>query len=175
MARVNIKFNEKRLASQVVRRINGVIDSEGLKQEIGLFSTDRIRFQARTGKPLNDTKSFPSLAERTKIRREYLARFNNTDATFEAGRSNITFTGQFLDSLSFERLRRGIRLLFKGGHKPYQGPNGRVGRAILNSKLDVFLRERGFDAFTAAGIRRDPKFSRQINNIVRRFLRRKLR
>ena len=127
MAKVNIKFNNKKLQAQIIRDIEAVIDSEPLKKEVGLLATDRIRFQARIEKPLNNSKSFPALKALTISTRAYLKKFNRTHKTFNESRANITLTGQFLNSIGFNVIRGGIELLYRGARKPYKtGPNSRA-------------------------------------------------
>lgn len=176
MAKVNLKFNKQRLEADVIKRIESVTDSKELKQEIGLFATDRIRFQARVKKPLNDSGSFPSLKKVTVEQREYLEKFNTTDRTYQSGRSNLTFTGQLLNSVAFKTIRDGIELFFKGSRRPYKtGPGSRAKKTPTNEELAEFLSKLGFEVFTKKGIEGDRKFNTQVNRIVRKFLRRSLR
>ena len=184
MAKTRVKIDRQALENSIRRKLDEVRDEDQLKTEIGLFLTERIRFQARVGKPLNDDGRFPPLKDKntskgglpsTVERREYLSRFNKTDSTFASRRSNLTFTGQLLDGLAFNRVKNGIDLLFKGKRKPYRtGPKSRERNPLSNAELDVELRKIGFFAFTKPGIEANRKITRQISRIVSRFLRRKL-
>ena len=175
MAKVSIEF-PKGLPKEVAKGVRKVINSNELKTQVGVFSTERLRFQARIRKPLNDTNSFPELADTTILQRAYLQKFNVPHPTYGTSRSNLTFTGQFLNSLGFERRNRGIEFVWKGVRKPYRtGPNSRSRKALTNEDLASFLSELGFVPFTTKGINKDRKFLSQIRALVRRFLRRNLR
>ena len=176
MARAKIKVDKSSLTSQLIRQIGELTDTDQLKQEVGLFTTERIRFQTRIGEPLNDTGDFPELAEATVEQRKYLEKFNPTDRTYSPGRANVTFTGQLLDSLGFKKIKNGIELMFLGRRKPYRtGPGSRQRKVPTNAELQEHLEDAGFFVFTKKGIEEDQKFNRQITQIVRRFIRRRLR
>ena len=176
MARTRIKLDRKALQQEVVREIGKVTDNEDLKRDIGIFATGRIRLQARTGKPLNDTGDFPSLRDATKKQREYLEQFNSTDPAYKKDRSNLTFTGQLLNSLGFFSVKDGIQLFYRDKRKVYKtGPSSRQRKVPTNGELALFLQTLGYFIFTKEGLEEDQKFNRQITQIVRRFIRRKLR
>jgi len=176
MAKVNIKFNKARLQADLVKRIEKAMDAEPLKQEIGIFATDRIRFEARRGQPLNSERSFPKLKSLTVENREYLEKFNKTHRVFSPSRSNVSLTGQFLNSLGFQRIRFGVELLFLGSRKPYRtGPNSVEKNPPTNAELAGHLSALGFKVFTKKGIESDRKFQNNIVRIVRKFLRSSLK
>lgn len=175
MARVKVDVNKRQLKLKVVRDIERVTNDPQLKEEIGIFATQRIAFQARVGQPLNNQGKFPALKSLTVQKRRELARYNATDSTYQAGRSNVTFTGQLLDSLSFNQISNGVELFFKGKRRPYRTKTGRrSGRVPTNAEVAERLEDIGFVIFSKRGIERNQKFRRQIDAIVRRFLRRKI-
>lgn len=174
--KAKVKLDKRALEIDLVRRIEKVIDAEPLKQEIGLFVTDRIRFQARIKEPLNDTGDFKDLRPITVKNREYLERYNVTQSTYKANRSNLTFTGQFLNSIGFKARRFGIELLFKGKRKGYKtGPNSRQKKPPTNAQLARYLGDLGYFVFTKKGIEKNRKIGTRITSIVRRFIRNNLR
>lgn len=176
MAKVKFKFDRKRLEAQIVKEIDQVIDADPLKKEIGLFVTDRIRYQARIQQPLNSDSKFKDIKQRTIEKREYLEKYNKTHRTYEASRSNVTFTGQLLNSLGFNLVTRGVELIFKGERTPYNtGPNSRENNPPSNAEVDEFLREKGFFIFTKKGLEESDTLQKNIVRIIRKFLRRSLR
>lgn len=64
----------------------------------------------------------PSLTAKTIKRRERLATVNPTDPDYQAGKSNLTFTGQLLASLrsKFQASKLVFNFTAIGKHKPYK-------------------------------------------------------
>lgn len=106
MARVRIK-NIDKVTKNIKRVFNQAKTEKTLLKNIGEFTRDRIRFNARTGKSLDNNTTpepFPKLKENTIRRREAIQR-NRPGVVdskfFKANRANVTLTGQLLNSLEF--------------------------------------------------------------------------
>lgn len=153
-----------------------------MRTEVAEFLVTRIRAEARRGRPLNDDRTFPPLRSVTKIIREELAQQNRTHPTFKLERSNITFTGQLVDSLRYildstkiiievpntrrrKLKQKGIIVESAIGQRP----------AITNKEVDRNLRRLGFDFYTAKGINSEDKVLARINGIVKKFVRRAIK
>lgn len=183
MARV--KFNPQISAENLKRELEKAADSTGLNKEWGNFLTERVRFEARRGKPLNDTRSFPELTDASKSIRAALATQNPTHPAFSPGKSNATFTGQLLDAVAFERKRSGLFELFvKKSRRRQLVTDRRERQVVFNETVDRRLRRgvssvqfgtRKFEIFTSEGIKSDKKIPRRLKQILLRFLRRQLR
>ena len=147
-----------------------------MNTEIGKFLVSRIQLEARRAKPLNNSRSFPSLKSITKQHRDYLKKFNSTHGAFKSGRSNLTFTGQLIDAITF-KVKKGLVEIFveKSSRTPYKtGPNSTAKGTPNNNKLAEILGKIGFVFMTKKGLESDPQIRKRVNNIVRRFLRRSL-
>lgn len=122
MAKVRFK-NSARVMRAIKQVFKDTAESKRMLNKIGEFTVDRNQFFARSGKSLANNKSpvkLPMLKETTKkIRKQLAFAFPNfIDATFfKADKSNVTFTGQLLKSLSFNIKRDSVALIFKGGRK----------------------------------------------------------
>ena len=172
---VRVKFDPSRAAKTVRDEINRATKSNALKEEIGKFITDRVRFQARKGRPLNDNGKFPKLEDSTIANRR---RFKGkTSQAFSPAKSNLTITGQLQDAITFVRERAGLFALFVD-------ETARDGSTSSNSDIDKFLREgiktkdgriKKYILFTTKGIKKDKKIPRRVKQILLRFLRRQLR
>lgn len=173
---MKLKFERGKIQRQITSEVNKVLERNDLKDELGKFAVERIRFQARIGQPLNDNGEIPLLKESTILQREYLAKYNRTHPVFEPGLGNMTFTGQLLNGLGFEKMKRGFRFVWKRVRKPYNtGPNSKQKGPLTNERLAGFLEDKGIRAFSARGIRKNRKFNSQLNKIVLAFLRRFLK
>lgn len=163
--RVDLKGVEKRLD-----RLREDIGKDALKDEIGKKSVDYIRGVTRSGKNLASNSKHAPLADSTVRNRKYLDDFNSTASTYSPKRSNVTFSGQLLDSLTFEKVTRGINILFPPDlRKPYRTAN-KAGKANSNKKIYEYLVEQGRGFL---GI--DDKLKGIIKSTIRNFLRRSLR
>ena len=178
--KVNVKFNSQSAAKSLAEKFNKVKLNRQMNEEIGEFVVERIKLQARRGKPLNDTGSFPDLKDVSVDIRKALSDVNATHPTFSPARSNITFTGQLINALTFsfnrseglielfvaKTRRNKIRRLVQFGRDP---------QVVFNQTVDRRLRKRGFKMFTPRGVKMNNSVIKRINNIVKRTLRRALR
>lgn len=152
--------------------------SPEINKEIGKFVTDRIRFEARRGKPLNVERRFPDLKKSSVSIRTYLAALNPTQVTFKPNRSNTTLTGQLLNAVVYELLpRAGISIFVdKTIRDPYIiNRKGEIGEVLRNSEVDRELRKRGFEIYTAKGIESEPQILKRINAILKKYVRRAIK
>lgn len=158
----------------IVKDIEAILSSREMLSEVGEFVVERIRFQARTEKPFNSSKSLPLLRESTIRHREYLARYNKTHAVFDSGLSNLTVTGAFQDSLTFRVKGTGLlELYFLGKHPRYRGKSGEIGKEVKNSDLFKWLSDKGFKLFDES-IEENKTIKSRVRSIVQRFIRRGL-
>lgn len=166
-----------RLNQKVIRDVNEILKGTELLNEVGEFATDRIRYQARVTKPFNNSGDFPDLQPTTITNRRYLAKYNQTHATYQDNRSNLTITGQLLGSLKhFIRGTGLIEINFDGNHTGYKTGSGRT-KSLPNKKIAEYLREKkpnSFVAFDGNSLNNNKTFKARISSIVRRFIRRGL-
>lgn len=174
---VKVKFDPNKAAKDLKAKLNQVIAEKEVETEIGILLTERVRYEARRGKPLNDDRSFPELKESSKGIRKGLSKRNKTHPAFSPDKSNLTFSGQLQDAISFKRLKKGIFELFVNDkkHVAPKYKDGKRGESLTNSQIDKDLRKRGFELFTARGLKSEKKIPRRIKQILLRFLRRQLR
>lgn len=162
---------EQRIRDQA----NIVLASPDLKAEIGDYAVEAIKYQARVGSPYNSTGSFPSLADSTVKQRRYLAKYNQPHATYGEDFSNLTLTGEFLESLTW--LDQGDTLLaiaFQGMHSVYVGAKGqRISKTIMNDTLAQYLAAKGFRPFDMS-LEMNQQFVSRIKTICLRYIRRGL-
>lgn len=164
------------IEKDLVNAVESILSSKEMMTEVGEFTVDRLRYQARVGKPANFARSTKPLESSTIRNRRYLAKHNPTHETFEESRSNLTLTGQFLDSLTYAI--KGIGLLeifFDGTHKGYLSGTGRRGKSIANAKLAGYLIDidKRFAVFDSS-LNTNETFKTRVKSIVQRFLRRGL-
>lgn len=163
---------EKRLREDA----NQVLAGSALKQEVGDFAVERIKYQARTGKPYNSDGTFPNLKDSTIKNREYLAKYNPPHATYASDFSNLTLTGELLESLNWsDEGDTLLKLSFDGNHTPYKSAHGTMNRdALLNATLVEYLAAKGFRVFDKS-LQNNRQFISRIKTICLGYIRRGLR
>lgn len=172
---VNINFNAQAAASKLLKTFKKVQENDQMQKEIGETFVKRIQGAARSGKPLNNNGSFPELKETTKRIKELLKELNPVDKSYKKGKSNVTFTGQFLDAITFKVLRRGVQIFVEDSARfPVETLRGPEKETPNNADLDKDLRKRGFKVYTAQGIKKNDKLAKRLKSIVLRTLRRAL-
>ena len=173
--KVNFRKIDK-LEILLKKKFKGAVSDRGMLKEVGEFSVDRIRANARKGKPARQDGSiskFPNLKESTKRIRKSLSKYNDTHATFRFNRSNVTFTGQLLDHVRFKILKDKIELFIKGSRRLYRERNNKVLKGQERTSEEVYKKlvelntRYKFLALDSKGIER-------TRRIVLRFLRKSL-
>lgn len=174
MARV--KFNASAAAKKFKKDLDKVSANPAVEKAIGTFLTTRVKLEARRGRPLNSTRSFPDLKESTKRIRKSIT---GVHRAFRAGKSNLTISGFLQDSLTFKRKSKGLFELFikSRRHPPYKLKSGKTlfQEETDTVAIDKDLRALGFALVTAKGLKSEGKILRRIKQIYLRFLRRRLR
>lgn len=149
------------------------LSNANMLNEIGKTLTDDVREQTRKGKSIpSGLKDLKLLKESWIKRKTRLDKYNQTDAAYEEGGSNLTFTGQLLNAFKHKIIGKGtVELSFGDSiHKPYKSPTGKaVGKEIKNEDLAdyVALGGRPF-----VGVR--PAMRLRVNRIVRGYIKRAL-
>lgn len=180
--KITVDYPRAKIDARIIRQVNDVLNEEGLSIEVGEIVQERIRFAARRGKPLNDNGVFKPLAPLTVENRQYLSGYNFTTDVYSPNRSNLSFTGQLLDSIRYRKTRAQgflIELFFFGDRDPYQtGPKtteklteaNRTNQALAKTLDDI-----GFTVFSKKGIEGNKELIRRIVNTVRSYIRKNLR
>lgn len=152
-----------------------------------------IAYQVRIGVSPVDGKRFKPLSKEWREQRAEIAKATQTHAAFARNKSNLTLTGQLIDSLHKIFQGGAVIIDFKDNHKPYnkkykdsfsrKGKSGgrsstvnsgktgiyQVGKEIPNKELAEYVAERG-RPFMAVR----EKLLEQLKKVVIKHIRRKL-
>lgn len=164
------KFDASSLANvqdNVKRAFEKVISNTRMLNEIGESITTDVIDQTRVKEKSIPLKSDLKLLKESWIKgRSKLSETNVTDAEYQPGRSNLTFTGQLLNSLKWRVLKAGVlEMFFDGMHKGYT----KGSKDLSNEKLAQYVAEGGRPFF---GVR--PAMRLRVNRIVRTYIKRAL-
>lgn len=187
---ISVKLDNKsvaRVEKSVRESFEKVINNQNLLKDIGTVVIKDIQFQTRKGKlkPLSDEW----VNERKKI-----AKATATHPAYSARRSNLTLTGQLLDSLKIIYSKAGEVIIEATGiHRPYKanylkswyriGQSGKrhlvkssntgmrtIGESIENKKLAEYVADQGREFMKVR-----EGLNRQLKNLVVAYIRRSSR
>lgn len=158
------------VSADVKALFNRVIANKQMLGEIGQSLVEDIKSTTqKDGKsiPLKVT-DFKLLKESWILRKRKLSQTNHTDEYHEEGKSNLTFTGQLLNSIVFKIVSKGKLLFtFSGTHEGYVSESGQKGKNISNEKLAKYVAEQGRPFF---GVR--PVMRSRVSRIVKTYMKR---
>lgn len=142
MARAKIIF-AKGITIEAKKIIFSVLNDN---RDLAQFVAEEVKQTVRDGiDPAGG--EFPALSKEWIERREKLAAVNSTHKDFSPSRSNLTFTGQLMDSLKtiLKLTSNSAKIImeYTGTHKGYIGLKGKRGKAISNKRLAGYLQESG--------------------------------
>jgi hypothetical protein len=178
------KINKKILESTIAKKIaevKGALQGRKLLDDVGEQIIKDIKRNTRTGKGFstsqlngiknNKRESLPSLEKSTIKARKYYAKFNPTTQVYKSGRSNLSFSGQLIDSIAYD-VKKGRVVVSASGKKrrAYRTLKGKVKNTPSNDEIIGYLEKKGFYFL---GI--DDKTIDKIKTIAKRQIRRLLR
>ena len=150
---VNVNFkNISNVKDRVRREFERIRKDPALLKQIGELTLSDIVSHARAGRDAETKKKFAvSLSESWVSTRRYLSKFNSTGEYYfgdESRKSNLTFTGKFLESFKFKiNQDDGSTTVFTDGtHPGYRTKNGST-KEVGNEKLLGYLEDKGFIFF----------------------------
>jgi len=158
------------ISAEVKALFQRVITNKQMLNEIGKTLIQDIKTTTqKEGKSIpNKVTDLKLLKERWIIRKTKLAKTNHTDEFYEEGKSNLTFTGQLLNSIVFNIVSKGKLLFtFSGTHEGYVSESGKKGKNISNEKLAKYVAEQGRSFF---GVR--PVMRSRVSRVVKTYMKR---
>lgn len=158
------------LSKDVKQLFESVIQNQRMLNEIGESVVSDIKETTqKKGKSIPfGLQDFRLLKESWILRKTKLAETNHTDEFYEEGKSNLTFTGQLMNSIVHKIISKGTLLFsFDGTHEGYKSSTGRSSKSIPNEKLAEYVAQAGRPFF---GIR--PAMRLRVNRIVKTYMKR---
>lgn len=154
MASFDVKIKGVSRVQQSVKDLfKKVVTSKETLNQIGEKVVFLTKGTIRTGKSPDaqggNASSFQPITEGWINRKERLKDFNDASEFYRKGKSNLTFTGQLVDSLDYELKQSSIIIRAFGSRKLYKGVNGKAlpDQAKTNNEVVSSLKELGFNVF----------------------------
>lgn len=120
---MKVKFKSisiDRVETSVRDKVNSIIGEAALLNEVGDTIIKDIQFQTRRGVSPKTGERFKPTKKSWREKREKIAEATNTHEAYSKNRSNLTLTGQLLDSLRKTITGRAVKIYFAGFHLPYK-------------------------------------------------------
>jgi hypothetical protein len=173
----NVRIKNKAIFAQLQKEVTvaveEVLGGKDMLDEVGEFVSDRVRYQARIGKPISADGFKTPLEDSTIRNRKYLARYNSTHETYNPERSNLTLTGQLLDSIKHTITGIGkLEIDVSGKHTGYKTKTGHTD-PIDMKELKGHLKKKEFVIFDKL-INDNKTIVSRTKTIVLRYIRRAL-
>ena len=181
--KVTLKSDSLARAEASVRDgLKKVLNGAQLKRDIGDTVIQDIQFQTRKA-------NFAPLSEKWIKERKQIAKATAVHEAYSPRRSNLTLSGQLLDSLQMVNSNNGVfEFKFVGDHEPYKAPYqtqwkrlGKIvrssrsglrtiGKKIKNEKLATYVQEQGREF-----VKLRPALVPRLRTIILRYIRRSSR
>ena len=131
-----------RVVKDIEKKLKGAKIDKAAQSHMSKIIIEDVKQTIREGKNPNKhgNSKIKRIKQSTIKRRKELAKKNKTHSDYSASKSNLTLTGELIDSLTckFKRLKSGIGFILsaKGVHKRYVGTKGkRVGKRVKNIEI----------------------------------------
>lgn len=177
---MKLKVNKKsidRLEADTKFKIKSILSNKQMLNEVGTLATDMLKFSSRKGTSPVTGEKFKRLTKPWIKRREKIAESTRVHPAYAKSRSNLTLSGQLMDSITHSVIGRTIRIVLDGFHEPYSIKTktgiSRVGKRIRNADLARYVTEAG-RAFFGFGRVMEQKLLAQAKKIVIRYIRRNI-
>ena len=119
-------------------------------------------------------KKHPKNSQAWEDRKAALTKTNKPSEFYKKGLSNVTFTGDLLESIEVKKINvsdGSVEIEATGQHAPYKNLHGQVsGKAVSNSDLVKYLKDKGRFIF---GV--NQQITNNINKIVRQYLNKRIK
>lgn len=145
MVRVNISRVVNKGGSKSFNKVLEVALNKDTMDEVGKELVTMTKKNLKQGiiTDGNVVGKLPPLSPDWIARRKVLAMHNQTAPWFKPAKSNITLTGQLIESVKYDTWKNVVKIDFSNESRvPYTNKNGSKGKSISNKKLAGFLAER---------------------------------
>jgi hypothetical protein len=139
--KVKLDLNSLKATEMITKKaINNVLSSKTAMEEMGEVMITQVQFETRRGNSIRLGTKFKSLSESWIEVRKRLA---STAQAFSPRRSNVTASGQLLESLRSIFVSKGlVQVKHIGTHKPYTTTDGKkLGGQIDNDLLATYVQK----------------------------------
>lgn len=146
MKKFGFRFNDKKQKKRVMDLIEKVRKDDRWKDDAAKIAIRNIQIETRLGKNVKDDSKQPPLAQSTIEQRKTLSQSNSKGTSYGDAKSNLTLTGQLLESLKRTDHKTKVIIEPTESRKPYKYPSGKSAKRKHtpdNKQLAQYLKEQG--------------------------------
>lgn len=156
----------KELADKAVQVIKSTEKDPQTLKEVGETAVRYVQGSVRAG---HEEYKMAPVKPSTAAKREAMKGMNPPDPAYKKNKS-MTFTGEFIESLTFEVRQGDVVMFFKGEHKPYKNQAGEeTGKSVTNDQIHKWLKEGGRDVLFLS-----KKIKPMLEKVIERSIRRRI-
>lgn len=172
MIKTKVRIDLSKITKKLSKIEKGFEDKRLLEPvaDIAIKDIQRNTKATRGFNKSGDRDKLPGISEEWIERRKKLSGTNATTGVYSPRRSNLSFTGQLLDSLKAKFRGRKITIEPTGTRTPYKNLKGGQSSPVENKIVAKGLQDMGF---IFLGV--DEKTTKKIKTEITRFIRRLLR
>ena len=172
MTKTRVKVDLSKLTKKLSEIQKG-FNNRALLEPVSKIAISDMQREARSTRGFDkegNREKLPSISDEWVERRKKLSKVNTTTGVYSPKRSNLSFTGQLLDSLKAKFSGSKITISPTGTRTPYKNLKGGQSRSVENKIVAEGLQKRGFRFL---GV--DKKTKKKIKAEMIRFIRRLIR
>lgn len=145
MKKFNVKFNRPKQEKRFKKFLNDVRKQDRWKNDAAEIAIADIVQTTRKQKFIKDGSKQPALSDSWLDVRDEWAGANGQGTSYGDEKSNLTLTGQLLESLKRKKHKTKVIIEPTGKRMPYVNPNTgkKVKKTPTNKKLAQYLKEQG--------------------------------
>lgn len=146
MKNFKVRFNRRKQEKRFKAFIEKVKKQPEWKDEAADLAIKNIQIETRKQKYIKDGSRQPALSQDWIERKQELAKSNPKGTSYGASKSNLTLTGQLLESLKRTDNKKRVEIEPTGKRKPYTYPSGKRAKAKhtpTNKELTEYLKKQG--------------------------------
>lgn len=146
MKSFRIRFSRNKQEKRFKSFIDKVQKQDAWKNEAADLAIKNIKLETRKGKYIKDGSAQKPLSSAWIDKKRELAKNNAKGVSFSAAKSNLTVTGQLLESLKRTDDRKRVILTPTGKRRGYINKNNRRAKASstpTNKELAGYLKDQG--------------------------------
>ena len=180
------RWNSSKFKSDLTNFFGLTSRADSVFKEVGELVVREVKAGVRRQKPYvsYSRARYAPLSDSTIRQRNVLSKFNRTQRTYSERRSNLTFTGQLVDAISYDVVSGGVKILveptrrrsYLTGGRRRRGVRGFVRSLVNNRELAEIHARGGFNLprrilFNQSGFDNDESLQRRVRRVFAKRIR----
>lgn len=140
----NVKYDPYKNAKSFKKKFEKFLESDQWKDDAAELAINKIKGETRLQRFIETGNKQPALSAEWVKRKKELAQNNPKGLSYGHSKTNLTVTGQLLESLKRVQSRYSVIIRAIGDRTPYKNKDGSTAKSTpSNSQLAKYLAEKG--------------------------------